>query len=224
MSTNYTNLLQKTFQENSNSIRANQQAKYMKNHFAFYGLTSPERRKLQAPFLVKKYLPVKQDAYIIINKLWEKPQRELHYFAQELANKYQKHVEKSDIELYEYLITRNSWWDTVDFIAANLIGNYFTHFPDEKEQIIDKWMHSNNMWLQRTCVIFQLKYKKETDTKTLSNCINQLIGSKEFFINKAIGWALREYGKTNPNWVVDFVQEHEQLAALSKREALRLIV
>jgi 3-methyladenine DNA glycosylase AlkD len=196
----------------------------MKNHFDFYGLTSPERRKLQAPFFIKEYLPEKEEAFNIIQELWEKPQRELHYFAQEFAFKYQKQVAITDIELYEYLIKTNSWWDTVDYIAANLVGNYFKIFPDQHEKIVNKWMQSGNMWLQRTCLIFQLKYKKETDTLILSKNIVNLLGSKEFFINKAIGWALREYSKTNVVWVVDFVEKYKnQLANLSKREALRLL-
>jgi 3-methyladenine DNA glycosylase AlkD len=216
--------LQKSFKENGQPDKAVKQALYMKNHFVFYGLSSPERRKLQAPFLVKQYLPKKKEAVLIIKELWQKPQRELHYFAQELANKYQKQVEIKDIALYEYLITNNSWWDTVDFIAANLIGNYFKHFPEQRQKVIDKWLQSNNKWLQRTCLIFQLKYKKETDVQLLSNCIVQLLGSKEFFINKAIGWALREYSKSNARWVVDFVENYnDKLANLSKREALRLL-
>ena len=223
MSATYSNLLQKTFHENSNPTRAKQQAKYMKDRFAFYGLTSPERRKLQTPFLVKEYLPEKEEAFTIVKELWSKPKRELHYFAQELTHKYQKQVAISDIELYEHLIVNNSWWDTVDFIAANLVGNYFKHFPNQREIIINKWMHSGNIWLQRTCLIFQLKYKQNTDTKILSNCINQLLGSNEFFINKAIGWALREYSKIDANWVIDFVANHNQLANLSKREALRIL-
>ena len=223
MSSTYLKLLQKSFREKGNKVYANKQAKYMKNRFVFYGLSAPERRKIQKAFLVKEYLPQKQEAYVIIKKLWLKPQRELHYFAQELAYKYQKQVERLDIELYEYLITQNSWWDTVDFIASNLVGNYFTNFPDEQELFLEKWMQSENIWLQRTCVIFQLKYKQDTNTKILYDCITQLIGSKEFFINKAIGWALREYGKTNPNWVINFVKNHTQLANLSKREALRLL-
>jgi len=223
MPTTYTQELQRIFQENSNPTRAIQQVKYMKDRFVFYGLTSPERRKLQAPFLVKEYLPEKEEAFTIVKKLWSKPQRELHYFAQELTHKYQKQVVVSDIELYEFLITNNSWWDTVDFIAANLVGNYFKYFPNQREVVIEKWMNSGNIWLQRTCVIFQLKYKQETDTKILSNCINQLLGSKDFFINKAIGWALREYSKIDANWVIDFVENHNKLANLSKREALRIL-
>ncbi len=223
MTTSYKYELQKIFQENSDVHRAKMQAKYMKDHFAFYGLASPKRKKLQAPFLVNKYLPKKHESNAIIKELWQKPQRELQYFSQELAYKYLMQIESKDIDLYEWMIMNKSWWDTVDFIAVNLVGNYFKLFPDKRKIIIRRWMKSENIWLQRTCLIFQLKYKDETDTKILSDCIEKLLSSKEFFICKAIGWALRQYAKTNPDWVREFVKNHPKLSNLSRREALRLL-
>jgi 3-methyladenine DNA glycosylase AlkD len=215
--------LQSVFQENADFERAEKQAKYMKNKFVFFGLPSPVRKKLQAPFLVKKYLPQKKEAFKICRELYQKPQREFHYFSVELLEKYQKQIEEKDIELFEYLITHNSWWDTVDFIAVNLVGNYFKKFPKKKEHYINKWLQSNNLWLQRTCLIFQLKYKSDTDTELLAYSIQKLLNTKEFFINKAIGWALRQYTRINSNWVIDFVENTPNLSNLSKKEALRLL-
>ncbi|MFT6151359.1 MAG: 3-methyladenine DNA glycosylase AlkD [Flavobacteriales bacterium] len=120
------------------------------------------------------------------------------------------------------MITNKSWWDTVDLITTNLVGNYFKLFPEQIIPITKIWMESDNIWLQRTCLIFQLKYKEEIDTDLLTDYILQLKDTKEFFINKAIGWILREYTRTNPEWVIDFVNKHE-LSNLSKREALKLI-
>ena len=120
------------------------------------------------------------------------------------------------------MITHKSWWDTVDFIAANLVGPYFKSFPGQREKITGKWLSSNNMWLQRSVLLFQLKYKDSLDTDFLADTIHSLTGSEEFFINKAIGWILREYSKTNPQWVRQFVQA-TSLHPLSKREGLRLI-
>lgn len=120
------------------------------------------------------------------------------------------------------MITHQSWWDTVDFIATKLLGAYFKTYPEEKEKYVNKWLKSNNIWLQRSALLFQLKYKTDLDTVLLSCTITSLLGSKEFFINKAIGWVLREYSKSNPEWVIDFVNENH-LTALSKREALRLV-
>lgn len=120
------------------------------------------------------------------------------------------------------MVTHKSWWDTVDFIAAKLMGEYFTKFPEQRAIYVKKWIDSNNIWLQRCALLFQLKYKENLDTALLGAVINSLLGSKEFFINKAIGWILREYSKTNPNWVMEFANK-TALGNLSKKEALRWI-
>ena len=108
------------------------------------------------------------------------------------------------------------------FIAVNLLGSYFKKYPEQIEIYVEKWLKSNNIWLQRSAVLFQLKYKQQLDTELLSYVINNLLGSKEFFINKAIGWILREYGKTNPKWVLEFIDK-TTLSNLSRREAVRLL-
>jgi 3-methyladenine DNA glycosylase AlkD len=194
----------------------------MKNHFEFFGITSPRRREVCKPFLQKSTLPSKEEGFAIIKKLWLLPQREYQYFAQELAAAYTKQLEKEDIELIEFMIINRAWWDTVDFIAAKLSGDYFTKHPKQIIPVTNRWMASGNMWLQRTCVLFQLKYNDKVNTDILTHFIQQLTGSKEFFINKAIGWMLREYSKTNPDWVKNFVTKNK-LSNLSRREALRLI-
>ncbi len=219
----FTKTLIQQFQQNANPKNAVSQAKYMKNRFEFFGLTAPERRELQKPFLVQKHLPPKHEMETIVRILWKQPQRELHYFAQEFARKYIKQIESKDIELFEFLILNNSWWDSVDFIAPNLVGAFFKKFPEQRAVYIEKWLNSNNIWLQRTCLLFQLKYKKALDVAVLESTINKLLGTKEFFINKAIGWVLREYGKTNPKWVLEFANKTD-LSNLSRREALRLII
>ena len=194
----------------------------MKNRFEFYGIKTPLRRELQRPFLEVKYLPPKENLKQIVKELWLEPQRELHYFTQELVRKYTKQFELKDIELFEFMIIHNSWWDSIDFVAVNLLGVYFKMYPKQIEIYIYKWLKSGNIWLQRSAILFQLKYKKQLDTVLLASIINQLLGSKEFFINKAIGWILREYGKTNPVWVKEFVKK-TNLSNLSKREATRLL-
>ena len=158
----------------------------------------------------------------IIKILWEKPEREYQYFSQELLYKYHKKIDVDDIKIFEYMITHKSWWDTVDLISSKLVGEYFKIFPSERNKYINKWLSSNNMWLQRASVLFQLGYKKELDTDLLSYIISSLLGSDEFFINKSIGWILRQYSRVNPKWVVEFVEKTE-LDKLSVRESLRLI-
>jgi 3-methyladenine DNA glycosylase AlkD len=218
----FIDILEIEFEKNINAEIALEQKAYMRNQFEFYGLKAKERREIQKPFFIKQYLPNKSELYIIVKTLWEKPQREYQHFSQELAFKYVNQLEQKDIKLFEYMVTHKSWWDTVDFIANKLMGEYFKTFPNQKDKYVTKWLKSNNIWLQRSALLFQLKYKKNLDTELLSSTINSLLGSKEFFINKAIGWVLREFSRTNPKWVIEFVNNTE-LNTLSKKEALRLI-
>ena len=218
----FINTLEIEFEKHKNAKIALEQKAYMRHQFQFYGLKATVRREIQKPFFIKEYLPQKSEIEHIIKTLWEKPQREYQLFAQELAFKYVKQLELKDINLFEFMVTNKSWWDTVDFIANKLMGEYFKTFPNQKEKYVTKWLKSNNIWLQRSALLFQLKYKNKIDTVLLSSTINSLLNSKEFFINKAIGWVLREYSRTNPNWVIEFVNNTE-LSNLSKKEALRLL-
>lgn len=219
---NFINTLESEFLKTGNAEIALEQKSYMRNKFEFYGIQATARRKIQKPFLSKAYLPNKNELDTIIKTLWEKPQREYQYFAQELAFKYLKQLEQKDIELFEFMVTHKSWWDTVDFISTKLMGGYFTIFPENKFEYVNKWLKSGNIWLQRSALLFQLKYKNNLDTNLLSSTINSLLGSNEFFINKAIGWILREYGKTNKQWLIEFANK-TQLDKLSRKEALRLV-
>ncbi len=220
----YLKTLQSEFESNANPKIAAQQKAYMRNQFEYFGIKTPQRRELQKPFLSKEFLPKKSEAFQIVKILWQKPQRDYQHFAQELAFKYKKELEKEDIALFEFMILNKSWWDTIDFIAPKLVNQYFKSFPEERDFYIKKWLESENMWLQRSAILFQLKDKEKIDTYLLTFIIQTLIPSKEFFINKAIGWVLREYSRTNPSWVIDFVKKNEyQLSNLIKKEALRLI-
>lgn len=219
----YIEALENEFLENKNESNAEKMAKYMKNNFEFFGINSPKRNEIQKQFLQKDFLPDKADLNFIVKKLWLKPQREFQYFAQSLVFKYKQQFSVGDIDLFEFMILNKSWWDSIDFIAPNLLGCYFKTFPEKRNTIIEKWLNSENIWLQRSCILFQLKYKENMDTSFLSKVINRLNNSNEFFINKAIGWVLREYGKTDSDWVVAFVQK-TSLSKLSKREALRIIL
>ena len=218
----YIQALEQEFKTHSDTAIAVKQKAYLRDQFECYGIKTTERRALQAPFLVKAYLPSKTDRDKIIKTLWQKPQREYHYFAQELMFKYIKELDKEDITLLEYMVEHKSWWDTVDFIASKLLGTYFKTYPEQIETYIDKWLKSGNIWLQRSAILFQLKYKTQMDTELLSSVIHALLGSKEFFINKAIGWVLRDYSRINPDWVKAFVDK-TPLSPLSKKEALRLM-
>jgi len=201
--TDFIDTLEAEFSRNSNSENALKQKAYMRNHFEFYGLSATTRRTIQKPFFVKAYLPNKKELNNLVKTLWQKPQREFQLFGIDLMLKYVKQFEKNDISLLEYMVVQKSWWDTVDMVAVKLMGAYFKLYVEKRKIYTEKWLSSNNIWLQRCALLFQLKYKNDLDTDLLSNIINSLLGSKEFFINKAIGWILREYSRTNPEWVID---------------------
>jgi 3-methyladenine DNA glycosylase AlkD len=125
------------------------------------------------------------------------------------------------IETIEYLITTKSWWDTVDSFAGGTVGVHFKRYPAVKKKRLPRWRKSKDIWLRRTAILFQLNYREETDFDLLCEIINENLGSKEFFINKAIGWALRQYARTNPKAVRKFVKETKELSPLSRSEAMK---
>jgi len=214
--------IEKTFKKHANPDIAAEQKRYMKNLFDFLGIPNPLRKQIQKPFPDKKQLPGKETAFEIIKELWQKPEREYQYFALDLLEKYIKQFEEKDIDFLEYLVTHKSWWDTVDKLAAKFFGAYFKKFPEKIPGKTASYIDSGNIWLQRTALLFQLKYKEKTDRELLEKTINRLKDTGEFFIDKAIGWILREYSKTNPGWVADLV-ERVDLSKLSKKEALKII-
>jgi 3-methyladenine DNA glycosylase AlkD len=218
----YTSGVIQTFSQYADSNLAKPMAKYMKNRFIYFGIKSPLRKEISKPYLAKANLPNIIEIPQIVRKFWAQPQRELQYFAVDLLQRYSKEPPIEWIKLYEELICRKSWWDTVDGLAAWQVGDYFKKFPDQLSNFTQKWMDSENIWLQRTCLIFQLRYKDQTDFQLLKSFIERLSDSKEFFIRKAIGWSLRQHSKINPEAVKEFVSD-QPMSNLSQREALKLI-
>ncbi len=214
--------IEEEFKKHSNPEIAAGQAAYMKNKFEFFGVKSPVRKEIQKLFFAKDRLPAKADVEKIVKELWSMPERELQYFAMELLWKFKRQLEEQDIELMEFMVVNRSWWDTVDMVAGRLMGEYFKKFPHKRKEYVDKWLASGNIWLQRSATLFQLNYKEKVDVELLSYVIRSLLGSNEFFINKAIGWVLRNYSKTDPDWVTRFADKTE-LSNLSRREAIRLM-
>jgi 3-methyladenine DNA glycosylase AlkD len=195
---------------------------YMKNQFEFLCIRSPEAKQLQKAFMQEHGLPRAEQQEAVIRELWQLPEREYQYFAMAILGKTIKKLNKDDVPLLEHLITTKSWWDTVDYLAAHPAGTLLQRYPELVEPCIQSWLSSDNMWLQRTAILFQLYYKENTDQARLFATIRECAGSTQFFIRKAIGWALREYSKTEPQAVIDFVHS-EQIARLSVREALKVI-
>ena len=153
-----------------------------------------------------------------VEACWESPYREMQYIATDYLNMLVEQLTPQDLSRIERLIIRKSWWDTVD-VLDKVIGGIFLNFPEIRPQLIH-WSQHDNIWLRRVAIDCQLSLKRQTDQALLNEVIQNNFGQSEFFINKAIGWALREYGKTHPDWVRNFVQQHrEKMAPLSVREA-----
>lgn len=197
---------------------------YMKDNFPFLGIKTKERRTVFHNLWKKHQQEIKENFRAIVWQLMTKEEREFHYCGVEiLIKEAKKKYAKDDVKLIEKLITTHSWWDTVDFIAKYVLGNYLRQFPEETFTVIERFSNANNMWLNRSAIIFQLDYKSKTNFDILISECEKHKESKEFFIQKAIGWALREYGTYNPNAVKNYV-ENTTLKPLSKKEALRKII
>lgn len=218
---NFISELEISFYQIASKERALPMEAYMKNHFTFLGIKTTPRRNLFKEIWRIHSEEVKQNAREIALELYNKKQREFHYCAIEILMKeLKKKNQKEDIKLIEKLIVTHSWWDSVDTIAKYLLGNYLAQFPEEIPKVLNQFSSSSNMWLNRSAILFQLDYKAETDASLLFFVCEKHKESKEFFIQKAIGWALRDYSRFNPKGVTDFVSKTD-LKPLSKREALR---
>lgn len=191
---------------------------YQRNQFPFLGVRTPVRRQVLKSFLAahppdKAWIPL----------LWELPEREYQYCGVDIALSLRKKLEPADLPMIEACITGRSWWDTVDLLAAGVAGFLLHKYPELQPEYGEKWLCSDNMWLNRTAILFQLHYKEATDEQLLYRYIREHASSNEFFIQKAIGWALREYSKSNPASVAAFIGQ-EELKPLSRREGLKWLM
>ncbi|ADU29490.1 DNA alkylation repair protein [Evansella cellulosilytica] len=192
---------------------------YMKNRFEFFGIQTPERRKVVSTVFKEWEVGKKPIDWKFVFDLWKQSEREYQYVAVDYLIKSKKYLSADDLTQVKELIISKSWWDTVDAIASGVVGYIVRTFP-EQVKMMDDWIEDDNMWVKRTALLHQLSFKENTDEERLFYYCEKHASDKEFFIAKAIGWALREYGKTKPQSVITFV-EKTPLQNLSKREALK---
>jgi 3-methyladenine DNA glycosylase AlkD len=195
---------------------------YLRDRFACYGIKTPDRHVVQADF-IKEVKALGLDHWDVCYALWSMEQREYHYVAVDILKSVSaRKMKPDDHKNLEELITHHSWWDSVDLIATNYAGKYFKAFPEMRDPVIERWKNSSSMWLNRSCLIFQMKYGKETDFALLKDLIIAYQGNPEFFIQKAIGWSLRQYSKFNPEAVQEFVAAR-QLKGIAYSEAVKYL-
>jgi len=203
--------LEDTLRALANPVIADKQSRYLRGQFPFLGIPTPTARKITRTFF-RQNRP--EDWRKTVKMLWSHPERELHYAALDCARLHCG--EPADLTLYKELITSHSWWDTVDTIAPHLVGNLLLRHPELTVKI-DAWIDSDNLWLRRSSLIYSLYWKQKTDSARLFATCTKLSGDPDFFIRKAIGWALRSYSKTNPSAVRAYLSQ-ARLSPLSARE------
>uniref|UniRef100_A0AAU1I7A3 DNA alkylation repair protein n=1 Tax=Streptomyces sp. NBC_00180 TaxID=2903632 RepID=A0AAU1I7A3_9ACTN len=204
-------------------LRAAGARAYMKDVAPFLGIPTPERRALSRAVLKGTPRPDEADCTAIALRCWELPEREYHYFAVDYLRRHVGRCSSGFLPVTRHLITTVSWWDTVDALAAHVVGGLVAADPKLTADM-DAWIVDDDLWVARTALLHQLRYKDHTDTRRLfAYCLRQS-GHTDFFIRKAIGWCLREYAKTDPEAVREFLaRERGRFAPLSVREALKNI-
>jgi 3-methyladenine DNA glycosylase AlkD len=202
--------------------QATKMAVYLKNKFVLLGIQAPERLEINKT-IKEQYGKVEfEEIEAIAMELWKLPEREFQYLAINLIDQVKTQLNPSHLDFIINLIKEKSWWDTIDGLVVNFVGQILKVYPDLIDEYVQDWVDSNNIWLNRTAILFQLKYKNDTDFELLKSISDQLKHKNEFFVKKAIGWALREYSKTNPREVETYIAT-ANLQALSEKEGLKVI-
>ncbi len=215
--------LRTAFEAEASADAAVSMAAYMRGQFEFFGLTSPERRAITKPLIREAK---KADPELVVSfaeACWAEPQREFRYVGTEILRANAKHLQADDLPRVRALIQADSWWDTIDPLAAWVVGPIVTNFPDLAYEM-DDWIDDPDFWVARTAILHQLGYKDATNADRLFAYCDRRASDPEFFIRKALGWALRQYARVDPDAVAIYVAENdEELSGLTKREALKHI-
>ena len=213
--------LKRIFEENQDPENAVKMEKYMRNLFIFYGIPTPKRKKLYRDFLKEE----KRNKIIdwgFLDQCYEDEHREFQYLVTDYLSELNLLLTYDDIPAIRKFIDRKQWWDTIDALDQ-VIGKI--GLRDERvDALMLEWSEDANFWVRRVAIDHQLLRKERTNTTLLEKIIINNLGSSEFFINKAIGWSLRDYSKTDPEWVRDFIDRHrDRMDKLSIREACKYI-
>ena len=207
--------------QHKNEEQAQKMSKYMLNKFEYIGIKTPERREIFKNFF-KEYKNKEKIDWEFVNKCWENKYREFQYVAADYLKNMKDKLTIDDIPKLKRLILKKSWWDTIDNLDMTI--GALALKDSNVNKILLEWSLDENIWLRRIAIDHQLLRKEKTNTELLEKILKNNLGQAEFFINKAIGWALRDYSKTNPEWVKNFIEENkENMAKLSIKEASKYL-
>lgn len=206
-----------TFAGHADPEKADLMKRYMRDRFDFYGIQSPDRKALARRLIRERGYPEERDLKALCRACFDAPQREIQYFVNDLMQPATGRLDASFLDLYDELLPRRAWWDSVDFLAPKLAGKLLLRFPERIAPLTGRWIESDNHWYQRAALIFQLNYKERTDGERLFFYVRRRSGSKEFFVQKGAGWALRQYSRVSPEAVWRFL-ESTALPPLTARE------
>jgi len=203
--------------------KAPRMAAYMQGRFEFLGVTAPERKAARTSFVAAGRMATSTELLDAADACWEQPEREFQYVGTDLLVRWNRSLASTDLRRVERLVRSRSWWDTVDALAVNVVGPMVAADPALLDEM-DRWIDDDDIWIARTAILHQLKFRGRTDVDRLFRYIDQRCTETEFFIRKAAGWALREYAKTDPIAVRGYVAARgDRLSALTRREALKHI-
>lgn len=219
--------LQSELKSVENPRRASAMQQYMKSTIPYYGVPAPLLRQVFRKVFAELEFPGEDSWKAAVLHIWRSARfREEKYAAIALCESRKADAFQTPrvLPVYEEIIVTGAWWDVVDSVASHCVGKLLRRYPARIGRSMISWSRSPDMWKRRTSIICQLGFKKETDLQLLYACIEPSLDSKEFFLRKAIGWALRQHAWTDPQEVRRYIREHgSRLSALSKREALRNI-
>lgn len=210
------------FRSQADPARAAQMSAYMKGLFPFVGLPTPLRRALGKTTLDQMKKADEVDWPFVL-RCYDQPEREFQYLALDYLNAVKRLLKPADMASIERLIQMKSWWDSVDSLDQ-IVGFLIVAYPELKDSHIRRWMRAEDRWLRRVAIDCQLGFRERTDRALLAEAIVSNLGGTEFFVNKAIGWSLRDFSKTDPEWVRAFIAGYrDQLHSLSIREACKYL-
>jgi 3-methyladenine DNA glycosylase AlkD len=212
------------YAESANPEDAIQMQKYMKSEMLFHGVKSPIQKQINQQAI--KQFPIKsaEEYELVLRELWDASYREERYTAITYAKKYKKYQVMEMLPLYRMMIESGGWWDYVDAVAAHLIGNLLMKYPTVMKPEMYRWIEDDNLWIRRTAILSQLRFKADVDREMLFTFCQKCLHEETFWIRKAIGWALRDFSKVYPDSVRQFVEKHrDEMSRVSLKEAEKYI-